>query len=163
MDKYIRDNRGEYNEGLVDATVNCAIAYAYQENNPNQEYMTMGVMDAMEVNSRKSKAMQQIRDHPRVRDALGQPRVMSVHQTEPVPEPVEYQPLSRPSSPAQLSPGMHLVDMPSPGTTREGKLIYYTCPNKAGQAGESHKARLDHGSCGVQQGDRRESNSQHGL
>ena len=49
VDNYIGDNFREYNDGLIDATVNCAIACAYQNNNPNQEYnvMTMAVMEAM--------------------------------------------------------------------------------------------------------------------
>ena len=50
VDKYIRDNRREYTVGLIDATVNCAIACAYQDNNPNQEYTTTAVMEATEQN-----------------------------------------------------------------------------------------------------------------
>lgn len=34
VDKYIRDNCREYNEGLIDATVNCVIACAYEDTNP---------------------------------------------------------------------------------------------------------------------------------
>ena len=78
VDKSIRDKRREYNDGLIDATVNCALACAYQDNNPNQQYMTTAIMEAMEQNTRQSEALQQIRDIPEVRDVLGQPRVMSV-------------------------------------------------------------------------------------
>ena len=62
MDKYSRDTRREYNDGLIDATVNGALAWAYQDNNPNQQYMTMAIMEAMEQKPRQREALQQIRE-----------------------------------------------------------------------------------------------------
>ena len=141
MDTYIRGNLREYNNGLIDATVNCAIAGAYhwQDNNPNQEYMTMAVMEAMEQQTRQRVALQQIRDMPEVRDALDQPRVRPAQRTAPVQA---YQPFSPPSSPAHLPPGTHLVDFPQTRSTQDGRLIYYT-PAEVKQVKQERATRHD--------------------
>jgi hypothetical protein len=101
--------------------------------------MTMAIMEAMEQYTRQREALQQIRDIPSVRAILGQPRVMSVHQTEPV-QP--YQPFSPPSSPAHLPPGTHVIDMPQPRTNQEGKLIRYT-PAQIKQVKQARATRHD--------------------
>ena len=123
VDEYISENRKEYNEGPINATVNCVIACAYEDNNPNQEYMTMAVMEAMEQQTRQRVALQQIRDMPEARNALDQPRARTAQHTASAQA---YQPASPPSSPARLPPGSHLLVMPYPRTDREINLIIFT-------------------------------------